>query len=233
MSPGILRAVGAGLALCVGVLSTNASAETVGQAQAETITVTGHIPPAFFGSAAVPMKLSRYADGWYRSRIDASRHPAMLRLIAPARSMSREQQIAYVQTAVHHQIRWMSDATEWGEHDYWASAPETLDRGAGDMEDRAIVKLQALKALGFPSRDLFLTMGRDKVGGPITVLVARTGGRHYVLDDTGGTPYLAETRHEFEPYMSFGSSKTWIHGKRAVKSSTVAAAAAAATSGRR
>jgi predicted transglutaminase-like cysteine proteinase len=220
----------AGLAACIGSLATHAPAAA--QTVPQTLVVTGNRQPAapdLFGTVALPIKLSRYADGWYRSRKDASRHPLMQRLIAPARALPREAQIAYVQSAVHRTIRWMSDATEWGRHDYWASAAETLERRAGDMEDRAIVKLHALKALGFPSRDLYLTMGHDKVGGPIMVLIARLGDRHYVLDDTGGAPYLTRSRREFEPWMSFGSNKTWIHGKRIAKSGAATAAAAAGT----
>jgi predicted transglutaminase-like cysteine proteinase len=136
----------------------------------------------------------------------------MRMLIAPARGLSLEQQIFYVQAAVHRQIRWRSDATEWGYHDYWASAAETLQHGYGDEEDRAIVKMQALRALGVSSRDLFLTMGRDRVGGPIIVLLVRTGNRYYVLDDTGGTPYTSDRRPEFTPSLTFGYGGFWIHG---------------------
>ena len=62
------------------------------------------------------------------------------------------------------------------------------------MEDRAILKMQALRALGVPQRDLYLTMGRDKVGGPITVLIVRSGTRLYVLDDLGGAPIPGKDR---------------------------------------
>ena len=215
----ILRALlgCAGLATCFVALSAHSPAIGQTHAAANTITVTGlrgPSPPNLFGTVAVPARVSRYADGWYRSRIDASRHPAMQRLIAPARTLSREQQIDYVQRAVHQQIRWRSDATEWGRHDYWASAGQTLSRGAGDMEDRAILKMQALKALGFPSRDLYLTMGRDKVGGPITVAIIRLGARSYVLDDLGGKPVPADLRQGFEPMMTFGANASWLHGKR-------------------
>ena len=225
----------AGLAICVGSIATHAPAAA--KPGSQTVVVTGTRQPAapnLFGTVALPIKLSRYSEGWYRSRKDATRHPAMQRLIAPARALPRNAQLAYVQSAVHRSIRWMSDATEWGRHDYWASASETLDHRAGDMEDRAIVKLQALKALGFPSRDLYLTMGDDKVGGPIVVLVVRLDGRHYVLDDTGGSPYLSETRRaEFSPWMSFGSNKTWIHGKRVARTGATTAAAAAGASAAR
>lgn len=150
----------------------------------------------------------------------------MQQLIAPARRLNRFQQMAYVQTRVTRNIRWVSDATEWGQHDYWATATETLAHGAGDEEDRAIVKLQALRALGFSSQDLFLTLARDRVGGPITVLMARLYGHYWVLDDTGGAPYLVESRRlEFQPVLSFGWNGAWVHSQPVSAPVTVAASA--------
>lgn len=213
---GVLRGW-AGLVACLAGLAFHAPAAAQAQAAASTITVTGiarPVPPDLFGTVAVPARISRYSAAWYRSRIDATRHPALQRLIAPARGLAPDAKIAFVQSAVHQRIRWMSDATEWGAHDYWASAAQTLERGAGDMEDRAIVKLQALRALGFRGSDLYLTMGRDKVGGPITVLIVRAGKRFFVLDDLGGKPIAAERREGFEPVMTFGANATWIHGRR-------------------
>ncbi|HEU4705304.1 MAG TPA: transglutaminase-like cysteine peptidase, partial [Sphingomicrobium sp.] len=145
---------------------------------------------------------------------DASQSPLLQRLVAPARQMAPGEKLRYVQSRVHTSIRWISDATEWGLHDYWASAAETLQRGAGDMEDRAIVKMQALRTLGFPTRDLYLTMGRDKVGGPITVLLVRLGQRFFVLDDLGGAPIAADRRQGFEPMITLGHNASWIHGHR-------------------
>lgn len=209
------RVAATGLALFVIGAATPAFAQT--EAAANTITVTGFARPSvpnLFGTVAVPARVSRYADGWFRSRQDASSHPGMQRLIAPARTLPKEAQVAYIQQAVTKQIHWVSDATEWGKHDYWASAAQTLDHGAGDMEDRAILKLQALRSLGFPGRDLYLTMGRDKVGGQLTVLVVRLGERFYVLDDLGGRPVPAEYREGFEPFLTFGANTTWLHGRR-------------------
>ena len=203
------------LAIALLGLATPAAAQT--EAAASTITVIGinrSSVPNLFGTVAVPARVSRYADGWFRSRQDASSHPAMQRLIAPVRGLPREAQVAYIQRAVTQQIHWVSDATEWGKQDYWATAAQTLDHGAGDMEDRAIVKLQALKALGIPGRDLYLTMGRDKVGGQLTVLVVRVADRFYVLDDLGGRPVPAEYREGFEPFLTFGANATWLHGRR-------------------
>lgn len=204
----------AGLMLCAGKAQAQV-ADIYSKWNPIVVTANARpVTPELFGTVALPVKAERYYDGWERARRDASNLPSMQQLVAPARGLSRDQQISYVQTAVNRRVRWMSDATEYGHHDYWASAAETLQHGAGDMEDRAILKMQALRALGVPQRDLYLTMGRDKVGGPITVLIVRSGKRLYVLDDLGGAPILADRRQGFEPMVTLGYGGSWIHGHR-------------------
>ena len=217
--PLLVRALlgSAGLAACIGLLSGVAkAAEGAASVRVQPAIATAGslraVPPNVFGTLTVPIKSNRYADDWERARRDDSRDPRMQALIAPAVRMSPEQQIYFIQAAVYKRVHWMSDATEWGRHDYWASAAETLQHGAGDMEDRAIVKMQALHALGFPTRDLYLTMGRDQVGGPVTVLIVRLGARYFVLDDNPGAPYTTDRRPEFKPQLTFGYGGSWIHG---------------------
>lgn len=174
--------------------------------------VTPAAAPNVLDTIAQPIRAGRFAPNVRHSFADASHLPILLRLVAPARPLSALQQLSYVQAAVNKNIRWVSDATEWGQHDYWASAQETLAHGAGDQEDRAIVKMQALRALGFNNSDLFLTLARDRVGGPMSVLLVRLGGRYYVLDDDSGPPFLVdERRFEFQPVISFGYYGTWVH----------------------
>jgi predicted transglutaminase-like cysteine proteinase len=168
--------------------------------------------PDMLGTHAVQIRAERFSASLKRAREDASKSPLLQRLVAPARNFSPFQKVAFVQAAVTSSIRWTSDATLWGQHDYWASASQTLARGAGDAKNRAIVKLQALRALGFNNSELFLTLARDRVGGPITVLTVRSGGRYYIVDDTGGPPFPVEARRfEFQPLMSFGMYNSWVH----------------------
>lgn len=174
--------------------------------------------PDMLGTRAVMIRADRFSDSLKRAREDASASPLLQRLVSPARALSPLQQIAFVQQAVTSGVHWLSDATEWGQHDYWASASQTLERGAGDAKNRAIVKLQALRALGFNNSDLFLTLARDRVGGPLTVLTVRSGGHFYVVDDTGGPPFMVEARRlEFQPLMSFGMYGAWVHVPPMVK----------------
>ena len=73
-----------------------------------------------------------------------------------------------------------------------------------------------------------LTMGRDKVGGPITVLIVRLGGHYYLLGDDGGAPITTDKRPEFKPLMTFGYGGSWVHGYPALaqKPATTRAATA-------
>ena len=182
--------------------------------------------PAMLDTSAVPIRAERFTLELGRARADGRTLPALQRLVAPARGLRPIDKLAFVQAIVNRQVKWRSDATLWGRHDYWATAAETLEKGAGDMEDRAIVKMQALRALGFAPNDLFLTMARDRVGGPMTVLTARVDGRYYILDDSGAAPFDSEKRRrEFSPLMSFGLAGAWMHvGKTILNSVRVAAA---------
>jgi predicted transglutaminase-like cysteine proteinase len=215
-----------GLALCVAFPVTGALAAEARPAVPPPRAMSG---PDILGTVAVPIRADRFGDSLKRAREDASRSPELLRLILAARPLPPLQQLLFIQRAVNARIHWMSDATEWGQHDYWASAAQTLSRGAGDMEDRAIVKLQALRALGFSNSDLFLTLARDRVAGPLTVLTVRTGGRYYVLDDSAAAPFPAEERRfELQPIMSFGLYGAWVHVRPAAIASAGGASSALA-----
>ena len=200
-----------------------AAAGTSERLPSGTIYVFGETGPNMLGTNTTRIRADRFSGSWKQALEDASRSPALQRLVGPARTLNRLQQVAYVQRAVSSNIRWISDATEWGQHDYWATASQTLAHGAGDMEDRAIVKMHALKALGFSPSDLFLTLARDRVGGPITVLTVRAGRQYYILDDTGGTPFAADSRRfELQPILSFGWGGAWIHTRPAAAPAAIA-----------
>ena len=215
MRRGLALFTGALLA-CGPLLATPAQADSAeGVRKAQSLLIYNPAPN-MLGTTATIIRADRFTGSWANAMADASSSPLLQRLIAPARQLSPAEKLKYIQSRVTSSIRWISDATEWGKHDYWATAAQTLAHGAGDMEDRAIVKMHALRALGFNPNDLFLTLARDRVGGPITVLTARMNGRYYILDDTGGTPFLVDSRrNEFQPVLSFGWNNAWVHNRLA------------------
>ena len=181
--------------------------------------------PNFLGTVALPIRANRFDESWQRAKIDASQSVAFQRLISPAIGLCKPSQIAYVQTAIHRAIQWRSDATQWGQHDYWASAWETLSKGAGDAEDLAILKMQALRSLGFNPNDLFITMGRDSVAGPVTLLIVRLDSGYYMLNDTGGAPSpLDARRREFQPLITLGWQGAFVHARTVPTGSSLAMA---------
>ena len=208
---------------CAPLAATPALADSSEGIRKPPSMLVANAAPNMLGTATTAIRADRFTGSWANAFQDASSSPLLQRLVAPARPLTPNQKLAYVQSRVHSSIRWISDATEWGKHDYWATAAQTLSRGAGDMEDRAIVKMHALRALGFNPNDLFLTLARDRVGGPITVLTARLNGRFFILDDTGGTPFLVDSRrNEFSPMLSFGWNSAWVH-KRLAPATPIAA----------
>ena len=204
------------LLACGPLLATPANADSIEGPRRAPSLLANNFAPNMLGTSATIIRADRFTGSWANAMADASSSPLLQRLVAPARQLTPGEKLKYVQSRVTSSIRWISDATEWGKHDYWATAAQTLAHGAGDMEDRAIVKMHALKALGFNPNDLFLTLARDRVGGPITVLTARLNGRYYILDDTGGTPFLVDSRrNEFQPVLSFGWNNAWVHNRLA------------------
>jgi predicted transglutaminase-like cysteine proteinase len=98
--------------------------------------------------------------------------------------------------------------------DLWANAGETLERGAGDSEDIAVVQMQALKLAGWNQRDLYISIGREKGVGAHIVLLARAPSGFYMLDDRAATPLMARGSGRFTPILTLGEGKSWVHGRR-------------------
>lgn len=77
----------------------------------------------------------------------------------------------------------MDDDTNWG-GPYWATPREFLSKGGGDCEDYSIAKYYALKALGVPPADMFITVvGYPDKKGIHAILVVLDGNDYYVLDN--------------------------------------------------
>jgi predicted transglutaminase-like cysteine proteinase len=112
-------------------------------------------------------------------------------------------------------VRWMHDLDNMGVADFWANAGETLRRGTGDSEDIAIAKMQVLKAAGFNPKDLYISVGRHSTRGAHILLLAKTAGGFFVLDDQGNGLMTPSQHARFTPVMTLGQGMSWLHGRRA------------------
>lgn len=132
-------------------------------------------------------------------------------MIAPAQSLDAASQARFVNAALNRRIEFQPE-----KGDRWATPAETLGRAAGDCEDYAVAKMQALKQLGVPERDLFLTVGQDTaLRQAHAVLLVRAGSRFWVLDNRSDRLIPDSQFRDFMPTISFrADGKSWFHGYR-------------------
>lgn len=215
------------IALALGLAATLLAAPSLAEnsgdplaARNDDIVVTGRraVPdsPDVLGTAAIDAGVTIY-DVRFRRVSAADRNDPRLRIIADALTgLSPIDQLAKVKLLVGRVVRSASDLDTMHVYDYWSNASDTLNRGAGDDEDIAIVEMQALKAAGFPARDLYLSVGREQRRGLHTVLIARTGAGFYLLDDMLSAVVPASSAHAaaFTPMMTIGAGRSWLHGYR-------------------
>jgi predicted transglutaminase-like cysteine proteinase len=172
------------------------------------------VAPDIFGTAAVGAGVTFY-DARFRRVSNTDRmHPMVVELADTVRGLAPEQQLAAVQRAVKQRVRWAQDLDTMKVADLWANAGETLERGAGDSEDIAIVEMQVLKAAGWNGRDLYMSIGRELGVGSHIVMLARAPSGFYILDDKFDHPVNASQHGMFTPILTLGEGKSWVHGRR-------------------
>lgn len=169
-------------------------------------------PENFLGSARLPLRRTSFDAQWDRVR-SAGLSSRALSSLAPRGGTPTRAMLAAVNAWSNGHIRYEEDRDLYGQADYWATASTTLRRGAGDCEDIAIVKMQALAALGLPRSDMYLTIARDTVrNADHALLVVRLEGKYWLLDNATDTPLDAAMSYDYRPIMSFSTSGKWLHG---------------------
>ena len=186
-----------------------------------TIVVNGRatVPasPDIFGTVAVGAGVTAYGARWRRVSAADEFDPRVRALAADAAAAASGEPVACltaVNAEVGRRIRWRRDLETYHVADYWAQAGETLTRGEGDSEDIAILKMQVLKAAGFSPRDIYLSVGRDKLRGAHSLLLVRIGPDFYALDDRNPLPVRAAEGMRFKPVITLGRNAAWVHGRR-------------------
>ena len=170
--------------------------------------------PDVFGSVALSVSRTPLDANWRRAGTSGIAGAAAFY----ATGLSGEDHLTRLEAVnryVNDRVRFVDDQVQYGRADVWTSASETLRRGKGDCEDYAIAKMQMLRRAGFSERDLYLVVVRDLARrADHAVLVARAGGRMYVLDN--GTDKLLDTAavSDYRPIMTFASKGSWTHGYR-------------------
>jgi len=93
-----------------------------------------------------------------RASLDACSPAArrLLQIVELGRQGAGRARLGEINRAVNLSIRATSDWTQYGVDDFWSAPLATLEKGAGDCEDYAILKYLALREAGISPDDLRL-----------------------------------------------------------------------------
>jgi predicted transglutaminase-like cysteine proteinase len=94
-----------------------------------------------------------------------------------AMTAARWKELDEVNISANERIRYVSDQAQYGVQDYWAVATT-----AGDCEDIALAKRQALLDRGWAIDSLRLALVQSPASGQHVVLVVATSSGDYVMD---------------------------------------------------
>jgi predicted transglutaminase-like cysteine proteinase len=80
----------------------------------------------------------------------------LLQIVELGRQRAGRARLGEINRAVNLSIRPASDSTQYGVDDFWSAPLATIEKGAGDCEDYAILKYLALREAGISPDDLRL-----------------------------------------------------------------------------
>lgn len=172
-----------------------------------------HNPDDFLASKRLPVRRTTFDSAWNRVSHQGLSHRQVAALIGEASGAPTFATLSAVNALSNTRIRYEEDRQLYGRADYWANASATLSRGAGDCEDIAILKMQALAALGVPRSDMYLTIARDLTRrADHALLVVKLDGTYWLLDNATNRPLDASQNYDYQPILSFNGSQKWLHG---------------------
>lgn len=189
---------------------------------------TSSLPRGLFGTVAVPFSAIAVRGQWNRVRSNrlyevdlctSKRCNTRAKNFRMAVDRGKEQgfagKLATANIVVNGLIKYRSDQETYGRFDYWATAAETIARGAGDCEDFAILKQTMLRAMGVPDKSLTIIVLRDNSRDLYhAVLGVSTNQGNLILDNVRDQIASDTQIPQYQPLFSFSGSRSWIHGTR-------------------
>lgn len=185
-------------------------------------------PKAVFASLTIPFGNLPAAKSWKSVRpainagiadcgSDCSRAQKRLAsVVAKAGSLSFREKLQAVNGTVNATIRYTADSELYAQKDHWATPAETLSRQKGDCEDYALLKMAALRSMGFPEASMSIVILRVTDRKLYhAVLAVSTSEGHFILDNLRPNVTLDRTYSTYLPLYSVSADRAWIHGRQA------------------
>jgi predicted transglutaminase-like cysteine proteinase len=185
---------------------------------------TAAIIPGVFRSFAIPMKNFPVSTRWapiYRAvsacagNACGNKNGAFAKIVEAARPSRFLDKLERVNRGVNGLIAYRRDRAVYGRLDHWAKPGEILNRGAGDCEDFAILKMAALVDAGIPAQSMSLVVLQDSQKGVFhAVLSVATGSGTFILDNVRNNVVKDTSLPSYVPLYSFSTDRAWIHGSK-------------------
>ena len=145
----------------------------------------------------------------------AGRTPASQGIVEAAQGKGFREKLAGVNRGVNGLIAYRGDKAVYGSADHWAKPAEILQRGSGDCEDFAILKMAALLGAGIPAQSMSLVVLQDHHKGVFhAVLSVSTGSGTFILDNVRNAVVKDTSLPSYVPLYSFSMDRAWIHGSK-------------------
>jgi len=176
--------------------------------------------PKLFGATEKKSKSLKAFDKWtgmferFNATLNSSSGSAEINQfrqdIAQLKGMPLNKMAAAVNTMMNKK-RYVTDKTNYGKTDYWATPVEFFQRG-GDCEDFAIAKYTALRALGVPENRLRIAIVQDlQKNIPHAVLIVYTDQGSMLLDNQIKTAINVDKVSHYKPIFSINQDAWWLH----------------------
>lgn len=190
-----------GAALLATILQTGISTATTGSAGpaapgAAATEYADTLPPIGFVQfcAANPKECGKYSISERLGPARIAMTPEMWNLLSQ------------VNTSVNSRVSPVADQDLYGRPEYW-----TYPTDAGDCEDYLLLKKRELEALGFPARNLRITVVLQEQGEGHAVLTVTTTEGDYVLDNRRNEILLwDDTQYTFLKRQAGDDPKRWV-----------------------
>jgi predicted transglutaminase-like cysteine proteinase len=236
----------AAILICLGLAVAGCKSTTAAIDEIPTGSVAADSAPTSFGDDArdyamlgtVPVAFTNrnWLFKWWRAREPGTaaflkgycagedicsdpRFSQLRETVAKARSMPPAQRIETANRAVNSLLSYREEDPYGADTDYWQSFMETLERGAGDCEDYAIMKYHMLRALGVrPEAMTLLVLKNATTGQYHAVLAVSLDGRNMILDSLTDRILVDDVAGDYRVLFSFNGEDMRVHGTRVASS---------------
>lgn len=112
-----------------------------------------------------------------------------------------------------NQFNYKNDLKLWGQKDYWATPEEFIGQNSGDCEDYVVAKYFALRSLGVPDKNLYLTYvkaTRQNVAHMVLSYFTTPKSIPLILDNYNPRILSADKRRDLLPVYSFNAKSLFL-----------------------